>query len=443
MPPSSTSSLPSTDTPVTLQPPAQTIPWKSIQPRPLLALEYPPVSLEEYPTLSVDPRPDFSLPGYAISTHLLPAAWPRCPSTKFKAPSAGSSFNQRVDEQTASGLVTRFADVKETQEQGRDPRPSNKEVLWTVANRVYNTSSVKGSQGLTLVMIHGVGNHKESWEPTLKMVLSGLPESSCAPQVDEVWMLDAVQHGDSAFLNEETLGDTFDCADYSRDVMNFILAYLPRDFQRDLPTNLRRVSNYEIAQRKQTGVKSRNLVAIGHSVGASAFVHPATLHPKLFSSLILVEPICVPEYRKPLDAHRKYETRCLQRKWVWKTWLDAVQDIGTSPYYRTWNFETLETFLMHAIVKTPDGFYRFKAHPFFESIVLFDRSFVYETWQMLADIDPQLPIHWIWGGKSKRGGGQEIQAQTTFRHPGLNTNVWHPGIGHLVRLNLPGERPVD
>lgn len=64
--------------------------------------------------------------------------------------------------------------------------------------------------------------------------------------------------------------------------------------------------------------------------------------------------------------------------------------------------------------------------------MLFERSNVYESWQMLADINPNTPLHWIWGGKSQRGGGADVQTQTTFRHPGLNSNVWHPGIDHLV-----------
>lgn len=64
--------------------------------------------------------------------------------------------------------------------------------------------------------------------------------------------------------------------------------------------------------------------------------------------------------------------------------------------------------------------------------MLFERANVYETWQMLADINPNTPLHWIWGGKSKRGGGADVQTQTTFRHPGLNSNAWYPGIDHLV-----------
>jgi hypothetical protein len=78
-----------------------------------------------------------------------------------------------------------------------------------------------------------------------------------------------------------------------------------------------------------------------------------------------------------------------------------------------------------------------KAHPFFEAMMLFERANVYETWQLLADIKPSLPLHWIWGGKTKRGGGKEVQAQTSFRHPGRNSNVWHPSVDHL----LPQEAP--
>lgn len=64
--------------------------------------------------------------------------------------------------------------------------------------------------------------------------------------------------------------------------------------------------------------------------------------------------------------------------------------------------------------------------------MLAEPSIVYETWDLLARVDPELAIHWIWGAKSKRGGGREVQARTSWRHPGRDTAVWFEGVDHLV-----------
>ena len=66
--------------------------------------------------------------------------------------------------------------------------------------------------------------------------------------------------------------------------------------------------------------------------------------------------------------------------------------------------------------------------------MLFERRVVYETWELLAQVNPEMPLHWIWGGKSMRGGGPIIQAQTTYRHSGKNSNDWHPDVDHLVSV---------
>lgn len=67
--------------------------------------------------------------------------------------------------------------------------------------------------------------------------------------------------------------------------------------------------------------------------------------------------------------------------------------------------------------------------------MLFERSIVYEAWDLLAELNPEVPLHWVWGGKSRRGGGRAMQAQTSYRHPGKNTTVWFEDVDHLVSNN--------
>ncbi|KAF9460392.1 Alpha/Beta hydrolase protein [Collybia nuda] len=425
----------STRWPVVLSPPAHIAPSKFMQTRPVLPLESPPVILEDYPSLPREPRSGTFVPGYSISTHVFPAAWPRCPSSHFAPP---MEMTASLSKEAAAEMILHLSATKETQERGKDPRPANRNILWTVANRVVrNTSSQGLGNGLTLIFLHGIGTHKETWEPILRRLLNSRSSAHFGPQIEEVWLLDGVQHGDAALLNEGLLGDTFDLVDYSRDLMNFVLAYLPTQGTEDILAGLSRVSDVEIHNRQRHGFKSRTIVGVGHSLGACSFVYPAVLYPSIFSSLILVESFTVPEYVKYLDAHRKNETACLRRKWAWDSKEAAIEFIRGNSYYQSWHPEILHEYFHHAITETNNGQWRLKSHPFLEAVMLLERVCIYEAWQMLLDIKPNTPLHWVWGGKSKRGGGIDVQTQTTYRHPGQNSNVWHPGVDHLLPQEIP------
>lgn len=104
--------------------------------------------------------------------------------------------------------------------------------------------------------------------------------------MDEIWVWEAVQHGDSALLNGESLGYlcmygqcclsnlvhdnkfVVDWADNGRDILNFLHYFIPA-FLTDapLPTHLRRVDSEETNYRLKHGFRNRTLVGIGHSYG--------------------------------------------------------------------------------------------------------------------------------------------------------------------------------
>jgi hypothetical protein len=102
-----------------------------------------------------------------------------------------------------------------------DPPPSSGHpmLLWICLNR-YVKRGAKGT-GLTLFFAHANGFPKEvrriflhcsesvlkmtiikTWEPALHSVLN----SPSGELVDEIWSWEAVQHGDSALLNGDSLG---------------------------------------------------------------------------------------------------------------------------------------------------------------------------------------------------------------------------------------------
>lgn len=52
-------------------------------------------------------------------------------------------------------------------------------------------------------------------------------DSSLQGEIEEIWSLDMVNQGESAILNKDALDSAFDWADNGRDILQFVLSYLP------------------------------------------------------------------------------------------------------------------------------------------------------------------------------------------------------------------------
>lgn len=140
----------------------------------------------------------------------------------------------------------------------------------------------KDADAATLVLAHATGFHKELWEPVLEdlydqVAVSSRTDSS-ASKIRDAWAIDCPNHGESAVLNEETLstGYTPICEFYAWFYLRFYSICVSKPSWTD-----HTVSWEEYARAihlvlnglgKGIGVdfKSRNLVGVGHSMGASA-----------------------------------------------------------------------------------------------------------------------------------------------------------------------------
>ena len=64
---------------------------------------------------------------------------------------------------------------------------------------------------------------------------------------------------------------TVDLTDNARDVLNFLLHFLPEKVTpQSLPTHLKQVPDKTSNARRQSGLSQRRLIGIGHSVGGTA-----------------------------------------------------------------------------------------------------------------------------------------------------------------------------
>jgi hypothetical protein len=111
------------------------------------------------------------------------------------------------------------------------------------------------------------------------------------PVIDEIWAWEATHHGASFLLNANmplaagallpthTRRHYFtlsagDWADDARDVLNFLLHFLPSSIADPLPTHLPRITSEESALRKVRGFNERRLFTVGHSFGGCCWCVP-------------------------------------------------------------------------------------------------------------------------------------------------------------------------
>lgn len=190
--------------------------------------------------------------------------------------------------------------------------------------------------------------------------------------MDEVWSLDIVSHGDSALINAGKLPEmgeyhtaslskaddvdpTADAAEFARDLLAFMLHYMPPKSVQRPPTHLESVSFDETRLRRTHGYRDRRVVGLAHSVSGTMALS-AIDSPALFDALILVDPVIV----SPLFAERLHRARApivfasLQRRREWRTREEAFQFLSKSPFFKAWDRDVLQSFVRFAMTYHPD-----------------------------------------------------------------------------------------
>ncbi|RDW63484.1 hypothetical protein BP6252_11029 [Coleophoma cylindrospora] len=116
---------------------------------------------------------------------------------------------------------------------------------------------------ITIIATHGSGLPKELYEPMFEEIVRKSESSQF--KIRSIWFADASHQGASGVLNEEKMGNDPSWFDHSRDLFQMV-----NHFSADMP---------------------RPLVGIGHSMGGAQLMHLAMIHPRLFRSMVLLEPI--------------------------------------------------------------------------------------------------------------------------------------------------------
>ncbi|KAH9053618.1 Alpha/Beta hydrolase protein [Lactarius vividus] len=406
-----------------------------VKPSLLLPLQEPPQPLE-YPALPCPPHDRRFTSAYTVTTHLIPAAFPRV--SPF-VPLPPVPEHETRDERSArvERLASEFLALQT--QHAPDKSESQPTVLWSVLNRYVRADTSSGT-GLTLLLLHANGLHKETFEPTLRHLFKAV-DNEKRYQIDEIWALDAVQHGDSGLVNTQNLGSFFIWHDHARDILNFILHFLPEEVTYSrLPTNLPRVPPEASEARKRLGFASRKLVVIGHSLGGCAAALAAYSVPTPFSGLIFVDPVIRPTPAVGTHQTQRYVIGALLRRSVWQSREEAHSLLSKSPFFGSWDPDVLRSYVEYALAEDASGRVRLKCTNIQEAAVFADGIRGIEAWSTLPYIDERIPVKWLVppGGMSALGS-YEMMQETIWSRPENTSNSLISTATHLMVQDSPQE----
>ncbi|KZV70079.1 alpha/beta-hydrolase [Peniophora sp. CONT] len=416
--------------------------WRSFPLPPLLPADPPPSNLLRAPELPTWRAPSDFGNGYIRSTHVFPASWPR------KAPFVPTPPYARATD--GEGKEAKKARVKkvsqeligwgERYENGElDEMAGSDKILWMCANR-YARASPTGS-GLTMICLHANGMHKELFEPILNRLFM------LRDDVDEVWALDALQHGDSALLNEigDGLGVLFSWSDAARDLLCFLQHYLPPHPCVQLPTLIERVPTKLSQLRAAGGFSSRKIIGVGHSFGGCLLTLAARTAPALFDALVLVDPLILPRELDPaaIGFLRALLSGAVGRRNSWASREDALKAFKPSPL-GAWPDEVLRLYVQHGLTENLNGGVRLKCAGLQEAVVFVEGRGAHQAWTVLPDIDERVAIHWILPPTGQSiAMVEDLAAARVHRRTANSSHVVLAEGTHLLVQSNPAEVAVE
>ena len=178
---------------------------------------------------------------------------------------------------------------------------------------------------ITIIAAHALGLPKELYEPLWDDLLAQSEKHGFG--IRGIWIADSAHEGASGVLNEDLMGDDSNWFDHSRDLLHTI-----NHFRDDMP---------------------RPIVGIGHSRGACEMVNLSLMHPRLLSTLVLIEPFIQSE-APPGPNAAKFAT---MRPDIWPSREVAEQKFRQSKMYSGWDRRVLDRYLEHGLRNVPTALY--------------------------------------------------------------------------------------
>lgn len=180
---------------------------------------------------------------------------------------------------------------------------------------------------VTIIGAHANGFPKELYEPLWEDLLAQARKHDF--RIRSIWIADVAHQGQSSVFNEELLGNDPGWFDHPRDLMHMI--NLKRD---DMP---------------------RPIVGIGHSMGGNNLVNVALWSPRLFTSLILIDPVIQKSSAEfvPDDPKPNVSILSTFRRDVWPSREEAAKSFSKSPFYQRWDKRVFDRWVQYGLRDMP------------------------------------------------------------------------------------------
>ena len=183
---------------------------------------------------------------------------------------------------------------------------------------------------ITIIGAHANGFPKELYEPLWDDLSRALRKQGMA--IKGIWIADVAHQGMSGVLNEGKLGNDPSWNDHPRDLLCMI-----NHFRKEM---------------------SRPLVGVGHSMGGNHLVKLAFIHPRLMTSLVLIDPVIqsafpaapgIPPFANPqASAFRRDH---------WPSRAEAALSFKKSRFYQSWDPRVLDLWFKYGLRSLPTAIY--------------------------------------------------------------------------------------
>ncbi|ODM22699.1 hypothetical protein SI65_00288 [Aspergillus cristatus] len=194
---------------------------------------------------------------------------------------------------------------------------------------------------VTIIGAHANGFPKELYEPLWEEIYKRSKANGFC--IRSIWMADVAHQGRSSVINEDRLGNDPSWFDHPRDLLHLI--NMKRD---EMP---------------------RPLIGIGHSMGGAHIAQLSLIHPRLFHTIILLDPVIQrqsstheSQSSQPTSLIAKTVQLSTYRRDIWPSRKAAAESYKKSPFYQAWDPRVLERWVQYGLRDLPTAI-----HPLGES----------------------------------------------------------------------------
>ncbi|KAF3051405.1 hypothetical protein E8E11_004573 [Didymella keratinophila] len=180
---------------------------------------------------------------------------------------------------------------------------------------------------ITIIAAHANAFPKELYEPLWDELLQR--SHNFGFRIRSIWIADVVHQGHSSVLNEDKLGNDPSWLDHSRDLLHMV-----NTFSRQMP---------------------RPIIGVGHSMGGCQLANLALLHPRLFESLILIDPVI--QGKVSVIGNVSPAFASAKRRDLWPSRAEAAKGFKKSKFYQTWDPRVLDRWIEHGLRDVPTKLY--------------------------------------------------------------------------------------